>query len=76
MRYLTIRQVVALNQRVLAAEGKQTLVIDQGKLESALMRRVVAAQYEEAELAAQAALLIEGRAQAHGFLDGISARPC
>jgi death-on-curing protein len=70
MNYLDLKKVLALNQRVLAAEGKQTLVIEQGKLESALMRPMMAAQYEEADLATQAAVLMEGIAQAHGFLDG------
>ncbi len=43
---------------------------DEGALDSALMRPQMAAHYEDADLAAQAALLIAGVAMAHPFVDG------
>lgn len=45
---------------------------DKGKeaIESALMRPQMAAYYEDADLAKQAALVILGLAQAHPFVDG------
>jgi death-on-curing protein len=67
--YLTAEDVWALNQRMLAGEGRQSIIIDRGKLEAAVMRPQNLAHYEQADLIDQAATLIIGIALAHAFLD-------
>lgn len=59
-----------MNGALLEAEGNTALLRDPGVLESAVMRPQMAAHYEQADLIAQAALLIAGVALAHPFLDG------
>ena len=70
MFYLTVSEVVEINEQVLAEEGQPSLLADEGKLESAIMRPQMAAHYEEADLVRQTALLISGVALAHAFVDG------
>ena len=70
MKHLTMSEVAAINETVMEEEGRQGLIINQGGLESALMRPVMAAQYEEADALRQAALLIAGLAANHPFIDG------
>lgn len=64
--------VIAMHQEIMAQYGQAALLRDNGEglLESAMMRPQMAAHYEEADLAKQAALLILGIAQAHPFVDG------
>jgi death-on-curing protein len=68
--YLTPPEVFLINEQVLARDGQQSLLRDEGALESALMRPQTASHYEQANLVRQAALLVAGIALAHAFLDG------
>ncbi len=70
MQYLTRYDVLGINEFVMAQEGQQSLLMDEGKLESAIMRPQMAPHYEEADLARQTALLVSGIALAHAFADG------
>ncbi|HLV99874.1 MAG TPA: type II toxin-antitoxin system death-on-curing family toxin [Ktedonobacterales bacterium] len=70
MFYLIVAEVHSINEAVLALEGQQSLLVDEGKLESALMRPQMSAHYKEADLAHQTALLASGIALAHAFIDG------
>lgn len=71
IRYLTVLDVIALNDEILRRSGEPPLpVCDEGGLESALMRPQMAAHYENADLITQAAVLIAGVALAHAFVDG------
>ena len=51
-------------------DGDSSHLIIAGKLESALLRPQTSAHYEDADLFAQAAVLITGIALAHPFSDG------
>ena len=70
MFYLTVAEVLGINEAVLAQDGQQSLLVDEGKLESAIMRPQMAGYYEEADLARQTALLVSGITLAHAFVDG------
>jgi death-on-curing protein len=70
MFYLTSSEIAEINQQVLAEDGQQSLLADEGKLESALVRPQMAAHYEQADLARQVTLLVAGIALAHAFVDG------
>lgn len=70
MFYLTATEVQYINEEVLAQDGQQSLLMDEGKLESSIMRPQMAANYEGADLARQTALLVSGIALAHAFVDG------
>lgn len=72
LRYVSALDVIAMHQEIMAQYGQAALLHDNGEdlLESAMMRPQMAAHYEEADLARQAALLILGIAQAHPFVDG------
>jgi death on curing protein len=70
MIYLTVSEVVGINEALLAQEGQQSLLVDEGELESAIMRPQMAAHYEQADPARQTALLVAGIALAHAFVDG------
>src|SRR5690242_13363911 len=70
MFYLTVAEVQYINEEALAQDGQQSLLVDVGKLESAIMRPQMAANYEGADLACQTALLVSGIALAHAFVDG------
>ena len=50
--------------------SRRGLLRDQSGLESAVMRPQMAAYYQNADIAEQAAVLIEGIAMAHPFIDG------
>src|SRR5919204_6511794 len=70
-RYLTVMDAIGLHARMMMAMGTAPATLrDEGALESALMRPQMAAHYESADLATQAALLIIGIALAHPFVDG------
>jgi death on curing protein len=71
IRYLTVADIIAINGEMLRAMQGDTLgVRDEGLLESAALRPRMAAHYEGADLAGQAATLIAGIALAHAFVDG------
>ncbi len=72
LRYLSILDVIAMHQEIMARYNQDALLRENGEatLESAMMRSQMAAYYEGADLAKQAALLIVGIAQAHPFVDG------
>lgn len=72
MRYPSILDVIAMHQEIMARYGQVSLLRDNGEatLERAMMRPQMAAHYEDADLAKQAAVLIIGIAQAHPFVDG------
>jgi death-on-curing protein len=63
--YLTPDEVVQINSQFL---GARTLR-DEPALLAALARPMTAAYYRQADLAAQAAVLLEGIAQANAFVD-------
>jgi len=68
--YLTTLDVIAMNEAIMERMGGTSLLRDEGILESAVMRPQMAAHYEEADLVAQAAVLMAGIALAHAFIDG------
>jgi death-on-curing protein len=68
--YVTVLDVIALNAKLLHAWHQEASVLNEAALEGALMRPQMAAHYEEADLLLQAALLIDGIARAHAFVDG------
>jgi death on curing protein len=72
LRYPAVLDVIAMHQEIMVRYGQASLLRDKGEalLESAMMRPQVAAHYEGADFAKQAALLIIGIAQAHPFMDG------
>lgn len=71
VRYLTVADIIAINGEMLRAmQGSALGVRDEGLLESAALRPQMAAHYEGADLAHQAATLIAGIALAHAFVDG------
>ena len=71
IRYLTVADLIAINGEMLRAmQGGALGVRDEGLLESAALRPRMAAHYEGADLAGQAATLIAGIALAHAFVDG------
>jgi death-on-curing protein len=70
MQYLTLDDVLRINEAVMARERQQSLLREQGSLEGAYNRPQWAALYEDADLARQATLLVSGIALAHAFVDG------
>ena len=68
--YLTMLDVIAMNEAIMERMGGTSLLRDEGILESAVMRSQMAAHYEEADLITQAAVLMAGIALAHAFIDG------
>lgn len=71
IRYLTVADIIAINGEMLRAmQGGALGARDEGLLESAALRPRMAAHYEGADLAGQAATLIAGIALAHAFVDG------
>jgi len=70
VRYLTLAEVIGQHERLMRAYGQDSVLMDEGKLEAAVMRPQHAAYYEEASLVRQGALLLAGIAQAHAFADG------
>lgn len=69
-RYLTVLDVIGLHRAIMPRTGGEPALRDEGLLESAVMRPQMAAYYEHADLATQAALLISGVVLAHAFVDG------
>ena len=67
LRYPTIKQVVKINERVTKQAG---LLRDKAALDSALNRPKMAAYYQQADIAEQMALLVDGIAMNHPFIDG------
>ena len=70
VRYLTLAEVIGQHERLMRAYGHDSVLIDEAKLESAVLRPQHAAYYEQAALVRQGALLLAGIAQAHAFKDG------
>jgi len=69
--YLTVTDVIGIHIQVMERTGSlPTPLRDEGLLESALMRPVMAAHYENADVIRQAVLLAIGISQAQAFLDG------
>lgn len=66
---LAVADALAVHEAIVRAYGGGGGLIDEAKLEAAMMRPRMAAHYEGADLYRQAALLIAGVALAHPFLD-------
>lgn len=65
--YLTEDEVIRFNESV---TGQKGLLRDRAALDSALNRPKMAAFYQQEDIIEQAALLIEGIAMNHPFIDG------
>jgi len=71
LRYLSLADVLALHQAIMEKFGvAPSHLRDEGALESAVMRPLMAAHYSDADLLRQAALLAVGVSQAQAFVDG------
>ena len=72
LRYPSLLDVIAMHQEIMVRYNQDSVLRDNGEaaLESVIMRPQMAAHYEDADLAKQAALLITGIAQTHPFVDG------
>lgn len=70
IQYLTVLDVISLNDQVMQLYQQSSTIRDEGLLESSVMRPMMAAYYENADLVTQAALLIAGIALGHAFVDG------
>jgi len=69
--HLSLGDVIALHRRAMIYTGGESQpLLSVAQLEAALMRPLMAAHYEDANLIHQAALLTSGIVQAHAFLDG------
>ncbi|HEY8284239.1 MAG TPA: type II toxin-antitoxin system death-on-curing family toxin [Chloroflexota bacterium] len=68
--YITPAEALRIHAEIMARACAASELLDEGKLESALLRPTNAAYYEGADLFAQAATLIAGMALAHAFSDG------
>jgi death-on-curing protein len=68
--YLTVLEVITMNQELLEQAGQGYHLLNEGALEGAVMRPQMVAHYGQADLVEQAATLIAGIALAHAFLDG------
>ena len=69
--YLTVDDAVALHHAFLAAMGASPRpLLNRGALDAAVHRPRLAAHYENADIARQAAVLVSGVALAHAFEDG------
>jgi death-on-curing protein len=69
-KYLSVMDVLAMNQELLDAAGQEPYLMHENALEAAVMRPQMHAHYGQADLIEQAAALIVGVALAHAFLDG------
>jgi death-on-curing protein len=70
-QYLSLAEVIAIHESGMRRLGDEPKPLrDEGLLESAVMRPQMAAHYEGADVARQAALLGVGISQAQAFLDG------
>jgi death-on-curing protein len=71
VRYLNLADVIALHRAVMQRTWSQPAPLrDEGLLDSAVQRPLMAAHYKDADLVRQAALLAVGVAQAQAFIDG------
>ena len=71
VQYLTVTDVVALHHEVMTRTGDSPRpLVNEGKLESAVMRPQFAHQYSGADLVRQSVLLGIGISQAQAFEDG------
>jgi death on curing protein len=71
MRWLDVAEIVGLHETIMRGMGWSPAPLrDEGGLESAVMRPPMAAQYEDADLIRQAAVLAVGISQAQAFVDG------
>lgn len=70
VNYLSVMDVIAMHQQLMAHAHQQSSIRDEGGLESAVMRPQMSAYYGNADLIEQAAELITGIALAHAFVDG------
>jgi death-on-curing protein len=68
--YLTLGDVLQMHRELMGSVPASSILLDEGKLESALQRPEHAAYYEQADLFQQAATLAAGIALAHAFEDG------
>lgn len=68
-RLLTATDVIAIHARILREAGQTPHVRDHAALEGAVARPAMAAHYGDADLFLQVALLIDGIARAHPFVD-------
>jgi len=68
--YITPAEALHIHARIMARAGAGSELLDEGKLESALLRPANAAYYEDTDLFTQAASLIAGVALAHALSDG------
>jgi death-on-curing protein len=70
MIYITLMEAIQIHEAIMTRFAAHSELLDEGKLDSALMRAANAAHYEEADLFEQAATLVAGVALAHAFADG------
>jgi death-on-curing protein len=71
VRWLDVAEIVGLHETIMRGMGWSPAPLrDEGGLESAIMRPRMAAQYEDADLVRQVALLAVGISQAQAFVDG------
>lgn len=70
--YLTLADVLELHALIIGAKATDAAdyLRDSGGLESALVRPVTHAHYQDADLALQAAVLAHGIAEGQQFIDG------
>jgi death on curing protein len=70
MRYLSVLDAIALNDQIMAMARQTAQVLEEGLLAGTMMRPQMAAYYENADVVVQTALLVQGIALAHAFVDG------
>ena len=72
VRYLNVDEVLRIHQLLMLAEGQPSVLMDEGKLESAILRpaaQAFGAEFHQT-LAEKAAALVQGIVIAHPFVDG------
>lgn len=71
IRYLSVADIMALHQAIMEKFGVAPAALrNEGALESAVMRPLMAAHYSDADIVRQAVLLAVGISQAQTFVDG------
>lgn len=68
--YLTYGDVLRMHQEMMEGDASPSILLDEGKLESAILRAENTAHYADADIFQQAATLTAGIALAHAFEDG------
>ena len=68
--YITPAEACLIHAEIMARFGAPSELLDEGKLESALLRPVNASYYDGADRCSQAATLVVGIARAQAFGDG------